>query len=34
MNDKIRKLKTAIEDDRLATSTAKLNVYNTRNDVY
>jgi nitrite reductase (NO-forming)/hydroxylamine reductase len=34
IDDKTRKLKTVIRDDRLITPTGKFNVHNTRNDVY
>jgi nitrite reductase (NO-forming)/hydroxylamine reductase len=34
VDDKTRKLKAVIRDDRLITPTGKFNVYNTRNDVY
>jgi len=34
IDDKTRKLKTVIRDDRLVTPTGKFNVHNTRNDVY
>jgi nitrite reductase (NO-forming)/hydroxylamine reductase len=34
VDDKTRKLKAVIKDDRLVTPTGKFNVYNTRNDVY
>ncbi|MEE8499604.1 MAG: cytochrome D1 domain-containing protein [Kiloniellales bacterium] len=34
VDDKTRKLKAVIKDDRLITPTGKFNVYNTRNDVY
>jgi nitrite reductase (NO-forming)/hydroxylamine reductase len=34
VDDKTRKLKAVIKDERLVTPTGKFNVYNTRNDVY
>jgi Cytochrome D1 heme domain. len=34
IDDKTRKLKKVIKDDRLITPTGKFNVYNTVNDVY
>jgi nitrite reductase (NO-forming)/hydroxylamine reductase len=34
VDDKTRKLKTVIKDDRLVTPTGKFNVYNTMHDVY
>jgi nitrite reductase (NO-forming)/hydroxylamine reductase len=34
VDDKTRKLKAVIKDERLITPTGKFNVYNTRNDVY
>ena len=34
VDDKTRKLKHVIKDERLVTPTGKFNVYNTRNDVY
>jgi nitrite reductase (NO-forming)/hydroxylamine reductase len=34
VDDKTRKLKAVIKDDRLITPTGKFNIYNTRNDVY
>jgi nitrite reductase (NO-forming)/hydroxylamine reductase len=34
VDDKTRKLKTVIKDDRLITPTGKFNVYNTQNDIY
>ena len=34
VDDKTRKLKKIIKDDRLITPTGKFNVYNTRKDVY
>ena len=34
VDDKTRKLKTVIKDDRLITPTGKFNVFNTRQDVY
>lgn len=34
VDDKTRKLKTLIKDDRLVTPTGKFNVYNTQHDVY
>jgi nitrite reductase (NO-forming)/hydroxylamine reductase len=34
LDDKTRKLKTVIKDDRLITPTGKFNVYNTQNDIY
>lgn len=34
VDDKTRKLKHVIKDERLVTPTGKFNVFNTRNDVY
>ncbi len=34
IDDKTRKLKTVIKDDRLLTPTGKFNIYNTQHDVY
>jgi nitrite reductase (NO-forming)/hydroxylamine reductase len=34
VDDKTRKLKTVIKDERLITPTGKFNVYNTQNDIY
>ena len=34
VDDKTRKLKAVIKDERLITPTGKFNVYNTRKDVY
>ncbi len=34
VDDKTRKLKYVIKDERLVTPTGKFNVYNTMNDIY
>lgn len=34
LDDKTRKLKAVIKDDRIVTPTGKFNVYNTQNDIY
>lgn len=34
LDDKTRKLKTVIKDERIVTPTGKFNVYNTKNDIY
>jgi nitrite reductase (NO-forming)/hydroxylamine reductase len=34
LDDKTRKLKKVIKDERLVTPTGKFNVYNTQHDVY
>ncbi len=34
LDDKTRKLKQVIKDERLVTPTGKFNVYNTQHDIY